>query len=60
MIARNTRGTVVFRVSSCNWVAASKPKALGMVGAPEAIPNPFDIAQGSAALEAATLSDYQI
>jgi hypothetical protein len=36
-------------------VAASKPKALGMVHAKETIPNPFDCAQGSAALEAATL-----
>ena len=31
-----------------------------MVSVPGAIPNPFDFAQGSAALEAATLSGYQI
>jgi len=41
-------------------VAASKPKALGMVNTRETIPNPFDFAQGSAALEAATLPGYQI
>jgi hypothetical protein len=26
------------RLFSCDWVAASKPKALGMVSVPEAIP----------------------
>jgi len=41
-------------------VAASKLKALGMVNTGETIPNPFDFAQGGAALEAATLPDYQI
>jgi hypothetical protein len=25
-------------LSSCDWVAATKPKALGMVNLPEAIP----------------------
>jgi hypothetical protein len=33
---------------------------MGMVNTGEAIPNPFDFAQGSAALEAATLPSYQI
>jgi len=45
---------------SHNWVASSKLKALGMVNTGETIPNPFDFAQGSAALEAATLPSYQI
>jgi hypothetical protein len=39
---------------------ASKLKVLGMVNTGETIPNPFDFAQGSAALEAATLPGYQI
>jgi len=41
-------------------VAASKLKALGMVNTGETIPNPFDFAQGSAAIEAATLQTYLI
>jgi len=45
---------------SHSWVAASKLKALGMVNKGETIPNPFDFAQGSDALEAPTLPGYQI
>jgi hypothetical protein len=33
---------------------------MGMVNTGETIPNPFDLAQGSAALEAATLPSYRI
>jgi hypothetical protein len=56
---KHSQGTLV-KYGSSGWVAASKPKALGMVNTGEAIPNPFDLAQGSAALEAATLPSYQI
>jgi len=38
-------------------MAASKPNVLGIINLPEAIPKPFDFAQGSDAFEAAALSD---